>query len=147
RADRTGFKAGALAAGLARTDHPFCAIFDADFIPRPDFLRRTVGSLLADPGLGFVQARWDHLNSDENRLTSAQTLMLDAHFAIELPACSMAWLPLSVNGTCGVLRRAAIVEACGWRADTLTEDLDLSLRAHLRDWRGRFLPDVVVPGE
>ncbi len=147
RTDRQGFKAGALQNGLAVTDHPFIAIFDADFIPRPDFLRRTMGSLLADPRLAFVQGRWEHLNGEENRLTRAQTLMLDAHFAIEQPARSMAGLPLAFNGTCGVWRRAAIEDAGGWRADTLTEDLDLALRAHLRGWRAVFLPDVTVPGE
>jgi cellulose synthase/poly-beta-1,6-N-acetylglucosamine synthase-like glycosyltransferase len=147
RVDRTGFKAGALQNGLDRSEADFVAIFDADFIPRPDFLRRTIGILVNDPALAFVQARWDHLNSDENRLTRAQTLMLDAHFGIEQPARSMTGLPLPFNGTCGVWRRAAILDAGGWTADTLTEDLDLSLRAHLRGWRARFLADVAVPGE
>jgi cellulose synthase/poly-beta-1,6-N-acetylglucosamine synthase-like glycosyltransferase len=147
RVDRTGFKAGALQAGLDASDHPYVAIFDADFIPRPDFLRRTVGQLVAQANLAFVQCRWEHLNGDENRLTRAQTLMLDAHFAIEQPARSMGGLPVPFNGTCGVWRRAAIEDAGGWYADTLTEDLDLSLRAHLRGWRARYLPDVSVPGE
>lgn len=147
RVDRTGFKAGALHAGLGVTDHPYVAIFDADFIPRPDFLRRTVGVLENDKKLAFVQGRWEHLNGDENRLTRAQTLMLDAHFGIEQPARSMTGLPLPFNGTCGIWRRAAIEDAGGWKADTLTEDLDLSLRAHLKGWRARYLSDITVPGE
>jgi cellulose synthase/poly-beta-1,6-N-acetylglucosamine synthase-like glycosyltransferase len=147
RVDRTGFKAGALHAGLGVTDHPYVAMFDADFIPRPDFLRRTVGVLENDKRLAFVQGRWDHLNGDENRLTRAQTLMLDAHFGVEQPARSMTGLPLPFNGTCGIWRRAAIDDAGGWKADTLTEDLDLSLRAHLKGWRARYLSDITVPGE
>lgn len=147
RVDRTGFKAGALHAGLAVTDHPYVAVFDADFIPRPDYLRRTVGVLENDRKLAFVQGRWEHLNGDENRLTRAQTLMLDAHFGVEQPARSMTGLPLPFNGTCGIWRRAAIEDAGGWKADTLTEDLDLSLRAHLKGWRARYLSDITVPGE
>ena len=147
RVDRTGFKAGALHAGLGVTDHPYVAMFDADFIPRPDFLRRTVGVLENDKRLAFVQGRWEHLNGDENRLTRAQTLMLDAHFGVEQPARSMTGLPLPFNGTCGIWRRAAIDDAGGWKADTLTEDLDLSLRAHLKGWRARYLSDITVPGE
>jgi cellulose synthase/poly-beta-1,6-N-acetylglucosamine synthase-like glycosyltransferase len=147
RRDRVGFKAGAMAAGLARDAAPFVAVFDADFTPRPDFLRRAVATLLADERLGFAQARWEHQNAGENFLTRAQAMMLDAHFGVEQPARAMSGLVLPFNGTCGVWRRSAIETAGGWSADTLCEDLDLSVRARLAGWRAVFLPDLAVPGE
>lgn len=146
RTRRTAFKAGALAAGLERSNAPFVAIFDADFIPPPDFLRRTLGVLLAEPGLALVQARWTHLNPDDNLLTRVQARLLDGHFRVEQIARSRLGLPVPFNGTCGVWRRAAIQDAGGWQGDTLTEDLDLSLRAHLRGWRSGYLADLAVPG-
>lgn len=146
RVERTAFKAGALAAGLARSDAPFVAIFDADFIPPPDYLRRTVGALLAQPGFAYVQARWDHLNREESLLTRIQARLLDAHFRVEQEARWRLGLPIPFNGTCGVWRRAAIDDAGGWEGDTLTEDLDLSLRARLRGWRSGFMHDLTVPG-
>jgi cellulose synthase/poly-beta-1,6-N-acetylglucosamine synthase-like glycosyltransferase len=146
RTRRTAFKAGALAAGLERSNAPFVAVFDADFIPPPDFLRRTLGVLLAEPGLALVQARWTHLNPDDSLLTRVQARLLDGHFRVEQVGRSRLGLPVPFNGTCGVWRRAAIEDAGGWQGDTLTEDLDLSLRAHLRGWRAAYLADLTVPG-
>jgi cellulose synthase/poly-beta-1,6-N-acetylglucosamine synthase-like glycosyltransferase len=146
RIQRTAFKAGALAAGLTRSDAPFVAIFDADFIPPPDFLRQTVGALITRPDLAYVQARWTHLNRHENLLTRVQARLLDAHFGVEQEARWRLGLPIPFNGTCGVWRRAAIEDAGGWEGDTLTEDLDLSLRARLRGWRSGYLKDLTVPG-
>lgn len=147
RTDRTGFKAGALQAGLAQDDAPFVALFDADFVPPPDWLRRTVPVLLADPDLAFLQTRWTHLNGQASVLTRAQTIAIDAHFFIEQNARTLNGLPLSFNGACGIWRRAAIEAGGGWQADTLAEDLDLSYRALLAGWRGGFRSDIAVPGE
>ena len=147
RADRSGFKAGALRWGLTQTDAEFVAIFDSDFVPPPDFLRRCIGPLLADPGLALVQARWEHLNAADSLLTRAQALQLDAHFAIEQSARAWSGLDMPFNGTCGLWRRRAIEDAGGWHADTLTEDLDLSYRVHLKGWRTTILMSVGVPGE
>jgi cellulose synthase/poly-beta-1,6-N-acetylglucosamine synthase-like glycosyltransferase len=146
RTRRSAYKAGALAAGLVRSDAPFVAIFDADFIPGPSYLRETVGVLVGDPSLAFVQTRWGHLNPGRNFLTRAQMRLLDAHFRVEQEARFRLGLPVPFNGTCGVWRRAAILDAGGWQGDTLTEDLDLSLRARLRGWRSAYLNDVLVPG-
>jgi glycosyltransferase involved in cell wall biosynthesis len=146
RTRRTAYKAGALAAGLARSDAPFVAIFDADFIPPPAYLRETVGVLMGDPALALVQTRWGHLNPGGNFLTRTQVRLLDAHFRVEQEARFRLGLPVSFNGTCGVWRRSAILDAGGWQGDTLTEDLDLSLRARLRGWRAAYLNDVMVPG-
>ena len=147
RGDRKGFKAGNLAFGLSHCDAPYVAIFDADFVPAPDFLRRTVPALAADNGLAFVQARWSHANRDANWLTRVQGLLLDSHFAVEQEARFRAGLPMSFNGTAGVWNRVAIEQAGGWTGDTLTEDLDLSMRCVLAGWRSAVLPDVEVPGE
>lgn len=147
RSDRVGFKAGALAHGLAVTDSDLVAIFDADFVPEPDFLERIVPILDADPGLGLVQARWAHLNRDASMLTRAQGIFLDGHFAVEHAGRDRAGLLFNFNGTAGVWRRAAIEQAGGWRADTITEDLDLSYRAQLAGWRFRYEHDVVAPAE
>jgi cellulose synthase/poly-beta-1,6-N-acetylglucosamine synthase-like glycosyltransferase len=146
RTRRTAYKAGALAAGLTRTAARYVAIFDADFIPPPDFLRRTVAVLEAGPQLAFVQARWTHLNARENLLTRAQSRLLDGHFRVEQEARWRLGLPVPFNGTCGLWRRAAIAAAGGWQGDTLTEDLDLSLRARLQGWRSVYLLDLEVPG-
>jgi hypothetical protein len=147
RTRREGFKAGALQAGLERAEGQFIALFDADFAPQPDFLKRTLPYLLADPGLGLVQARWDHLNPARSLLTRVQALMLDGHFAVEQQARSRTGLLFNFNGTAGVWRRRAILEAGGWQADTLTEDLDLSYRAQLCGWRFAYLPELAVPAE
>ena len=146
RTQRSGFKAGALAHGLRLCDAEFVAIFDADFVPPRDFLRRTVPTLLADAKLGWVQARWEHLNAGANFLTRGQAVGMDAHFAIEQTARSTGLL-MAFNGSAGVWRRRAIDDAGGWSDATLTEDLDLSCRAHLRGWRGMLLPDLTVPAE
>lgn len=147
RVHRDGFKAGALASGLAIDDSPFIAIFDADFIPPRDFLRRAVPPLLNDERLGFTQARWEHTNGLENHLTVAQAMMIDAHFMVEQRARSKTRLLLQFNGTCGVWRRAAIESAGGWAGDTLCEDFDLSIRARLAGWSGLLIEDLTVPGE
>ena len=118
RSRRSGFKAGALKAGLACSSEPFIAIFDADYVPRSDFLRLTMRPLLADPNLAFVQARCDFLNGPDNRVTRAQQVMLDSHFGVEQAARSWAGQFLPFNGTCGVWRRSAIDAAGGWHGDT-----------------------------
>jgi cellulose synthase/poly-beta-1,6-N-acetylglucosamine synthase-like glycosyltransferase len=147
RVRRTGYKAGALANGLLHTDGEFIAIFDADFIPAPDFLRQTVPYFLADPQIGVIQTRWGHLNGDENLLTRSQALAIDGHFAVEQYARCAGDLIFNFNGTCGLWRRACIEDAGGWQSETLTEDFDLSYRAQIRGWRFWYLRDVVVPGE
>ncbi|HUK10497.1 MAG TPA: glycosyltransferase family 2 protein [Stellaceae bacterium] len=147
RNDRAGFKAGALAAGLARNEHPFVAIFDADYVPPVDFLRQALRPLLADSRLALVQARIDFLNGQESLVTRVQQRILDAHYTVEQPVRSWSGLVVQFNGTCGVWRRAAIDDAGGWEGDTLLEDLDLSYRVQLRGWRGLFLRKVAVPGE
>jgi len=147
RSHRAGFKAGALRAGLACSSQPFVAVFDADYVPSPDFLRRCLRPLLDDPHLAFVQARCDFLNARENRITHAQQVILESHFAVEQPARCWAGQFLPFNGTGGVWRRAAIEAAGGWHGDTLTEDLDLSYRAQMRGWRALYLVSVAVPGE
>ncbi len=146
RVDRVGFKAGALADGLQHTDATFCAIFDADFVPPADFLRRAMGHF-ADPRLAAVQGRWTHLNRDWSRLTRAQALAIDGHFAIEQEARFAAGWCLNFNGSGGIWRRTAIEDAGGWSADTLTEDLDLSYRAQLRGWRLVLDRDLTCPAE
>jgi cellulose synthase/poly-beta-1,6-N-acetylglucosamine synthase-like glycosyltransferase len=147
RSVRRGFKAGALAEGLRLSDAPFVAVFDADYIPPPGFLKACMRPLLDAADVAFVQARCDFLNGAENALTRAQQRMLDAHFAIEQPARSWAGQILPFNGTCGVWRRAAIDAAGGWEGDTLAEDMDLSYRAQLAGWRTLFLAEVTAPGE
>jgi len=147
RNDRSGFKAGNLAFGLHHSDAPYVAIFDADFVPPTDFLRRTVPALVADQDLAFVQARWGHANRTKNWLTRAQGMLLDAHFAVEQEGRFRAGLPMSFNGTAGVWSRKAIDDGGGWTGDTLTEDLDLSMRCVMRGWRSAMLSDIEVPGE
>lgn len=147
RPHRQGYKAGALAYGLAQARGAFIAIFDADFTPPSDFLLRTLPYLLADTGLAMVQTRWGHWNADSNALTAAQRLSMDAHFTLEQTARARAGLLVPFNGTGGVWRASAIDDAGGWSAETLTEDCDLSIRAQLRGWRALYLPDVVVKGE
>lgn len=147
RGERAGFKAGNLAFGLKHSDAPFVAVFDADFVPPSDFLKRTVPALMADPGLSFVQARWGHANRNRNWLTRAQGFLLDSHFAVEQEARFRMGLPISFNGTAGVWSRAAIDHGGGWTGDTLTEDLDLSIRCALKGWRGAMVSDLEVPGE
>jgi cellulose synthase/poly-beta-1,6-N-acetylglucosamine synthase-like glycosyltransferase len=146
RTDRTGYKAGALEAGLAVATGEFVAIFDADFIPTADFLTRTV-PYFTDPKVAMVQARWGHINQEYSLLTKIQSILLDGHFVLEHGGRNRAGLFFNFNGTAGIWRRAAITDAGGWQHDTLTEDLDLSYRAQLRGWRFVFLPDLVAPAE
>src|ERR1051326_3229610 len=146
RTSRDGFKAGALAHGMTVSDAELFAVFDADFVPPRDFLHRTVPHF-ANESVGMVQARWTHLNRDESLLTRVQAIFLDAHFAIESAARHLSGRFFNFNGTAGVWRRDAIVDAGGWSAATLTEDLDLSYRAQLAGWEFVFLPDVEVPAE
>jgi cellulose synthase/poly-beta-1,6-N-acetylglucosamine synthase-like glycosyltransferase len=146
RADRTGYKAGALEAGLKVAKGEFVAIFDADFIPTTDFLRRTV-QFFSDPKIAMVQARWGHINQQYSLLTKIQAILLDGHFVLEHGGRNRAGMFFNFNGTAGIWRRSAITDAGGWQHDTLTEDLDLSYRAQLRGWRFVFLPDLVAPAE
>lgn len=147
RADRRGFKAGALANGLAHTDAEFVAVFDADFLPPADFLRRTVPVLLGDARLGMAQARWGHLNPDYSVLTDMQRTLLDGHFLVEHVARARSGCFFNFNGTAGLFRRACIEDAGGWQHDTLTEDMDLSYRAQLRDWKFAYLPELECRAE
>ncbi len=146
RVDRKGYKAGALAAGVRRASGSLLAVFDADFVPRPDFLKRTVPHF-ADPEIGMVQACWEHLNRDYSLLTRIQAIFLDAHFLVEHAARNRSGRFFNFNGTAGLWRLEAIRDAGGWQHDTLTEDLDLSYRAQLAGWRFHFLADVKVPAE
>jgi len=146
RKDRQGFKAGALAAGLECSRGELVAILDADFVPGRDFLRRCL-PYFDDPDMGFVQCRWEHLNTETNLLTRAQALAIDGHFGIEQAGRSWGGYLLNFNGTAGIWRRSAIAAAGGWSGDTLTEDLDLSYRAQLAGCHVEYLPDVAVPAE
>jgi hypothetical protein len=147
RASRDGYKAGALAAALPRARGSLIAIFDADFLPPPDFLQRAVPPLLADPGLGLVQARWGHLNRSASWLTRAQGALLDGHFCVEHAARAASGAFFNFNGTAGVWRRAAIEGGGGWSARSITEDLDLSYRSQLAGWRFHYDDALVVPAE
>jgi cellulose synthase/poly-beta-1,6-N-acetylglucosamine synthase-like glycosyltransferase len=146
RATRDGYKAGALAEGLARTDAEILVIFDADFLPAPQVLKRIVAAF-RDPAVGMVQARWGHLNRHESTLTRVQALYLDGHFGVESAARYLDGRFFNFNGTAGAWRKQAILDAGGWSAATLTEDLDLSYRAQLAGWKFVFLPGVEVPAE
>jgi cellulose synthase/poly-beta-1,6-N-acetylglucosamine synthase-like glycosyltransferase len=146
RADRAGFKAGALAQGLASARGEFLLILDADFLVPPDLLRNTIGHF-ADAAVGMVQVRWGHINRAHNVLTRIQALLLDSHFVIEQTARARSGRLFNFNGTAGVWRRETILDAGGWQHDTLTEDLDLSYRALLRGWRFVYLDDQVAPAE
>ena len=146
RADRTGYKAGALEAGLKVARGEFIAIFDADFIPTQDFLVRLMPHFRSDK-VAMVQARWGHINQDYSLLTKIQAILLDGHFILEHGGRNRGGRFFNFNGTAGVWRRAAIDDAGGWQHDTLTEDLDLSYRAQLRGWEFVFVPDLIAPAE
>jgi cellulose synthase/poly-beta-1,6-N-acetylglucosamine synthase-like glycosyltransferase len=146
RAGRRGYKAGALAAGLAQSHAPFVAILDADFRPPANWLREVVPALIADPNASFVQSRCEFANYRTNWLTRAQGLMFDAHFVMEQAARFRAGWLFQFNGTGAVWRRAAIEAAGGWSADSLCEDLDLTVRAEIAGWHGLFAMDPPVPG-
>ncbi len=146
RDDRTGFKAGALDLGLKTAKGDFVALFDADFVPKPDFLLNTV-HFFTEEKVGCVQARWSHINSSYSLLTRLQSIFLDGHFIMEHAARNRSGRFFNFSGTAGIWRRAAIADAGGWQHDTLTEDLDLSFRAQLKGWKFVFLPGVDTPAE
>jgi len=147
RENRDGFKAGALANGLKTAQGELIAVFDADFVPPPGFMRQTVPHLIANLRLGFVQTRWGYLNAGYSVMTRAQALALDGHFVVEHMGRNRNGLLVNFNGTAGVWRRAAIEGAGGWQSDTLTEDVDLSFRAQLAGWQALYLPEVEAPAE
>lgn len=147
RSNRQGYKAGALKEGLAVAKGEFVAIFDADFIPKPDFLLKTLPYFLTNPKIGMVQTRWEHLNSEYSLLTRTQAMALDGHFVIEQNVRNKAGFFINFNGTGGIWRKACIMDAGNWEADTLTEDLDLSYRAQLKGWKFKFLNRVTSPAE
>ena len=146
RTNRVGYKAGALEEGLKSARGEYVAIFDADFIPTPDFLTRLMPHF-ADAKVGMVQARWGHINQDYSLLTKIQAILLDGHFILEHGGRHRGGRFFNFNGTAGVWRRTAIDDAGGWQHDTLTEDLDLSYRAQLRGWQFVFVPGVIAPAE
>ncbi len=146
RESRQGYKAGALADVMEAVKGEFIAIFDADFIPQPDFLKSTL-PYFTHKKIGLVQARWSHLNTDRNMLTRLQAIMLDAHFGIEQMTRYRMGAFFNFNGTAGIWRKEAIIDAGGWRADTLTEDTDLSYRAQMKGWEFIYRPDIPCPSE
>ncbi|MEP7070832.1 MAG: cellulose synthase family protein [Verrucomicrobiota bacterium] len=146
RVDRTGFKAGALEHGLPTARGEYICILDADFVPPPDLLLKTI-DFFTDPEIGMIQTRWGHLNRGYSLLTRVQAMFLDGHLLLEQTARSRSGRFFNFNGTAGLWRKSCIQAAGGWQHDTLTEDLDLSYRAQLAGWKFIFLPDVVTPAE
>lgn len=146
RNDRSGFKAGALKEGLKTSKGEFVAIFDADFIPKKNFLQVVI-PFFKDPKIGMVQTRWEHLNRNYSLITQILALALDGHFVMEQQARNKANYFINFNGTSGVWRKECIYDAGNWEADTLTEDLDLSYRAQLKGWKFRYLTDFTTPAE
>ncbi len=146
RTKRTGFKAGALKEGLKVAKGEFIAVFDADFLPRPNWLKETI-PYFKDENIGVVQTRWSHLNRNHSVLTKIQAFALDAHFTLEQVGRNSKSHFINFNGTAGVWRKTCILEAGNWEGDTLTEDLDLSYRAQLKNWKFKYLEDVETPAE
>jgi cellulose synthase/poly-beta-1,6-N-acetylglucosamine synthase-like glycosyltransferase len=146
RTVRSGYKAGALKAGMKIAKGEFIAIFDADFIPPNWFLKKAIGSF-SDSKVGFVQCRWGHINENYSSLTEAQAISLDLHFLIEQKAKSLTHLFMNFNGTAGIWRASCINDAGGWHTNTIVEDLDLSYRAQLRGWKCFFLEDLIIDAE
>ncbi|MDQ3415348.1 MAG: glycosyltransferase family 2 protein [Verrucomicrobiota bacterium] len=146
RTDRTGYKAGALEAGLATARGDFVCILDADFVPQPELLKSTV-HFFTDPKVGMIQTRWGHINRGYSLLTRVQAMFLDGHLLLEQVARSRSGRFFNFNGTAGLWRKSCIAQSGGWQHDTLTEDLDLSYRAQLAGWKFVFLTDVVTPAE
>jgi len=146
RTDRSGFKAGALKEGLKVAKGEFIAIFDADFLPEPNWLQRTV-PYFKDRNIGVVQTRWGHINRDYSLLTKVQAFALDAHFTLEQVGRNSKGHFINFNGTAGLWRKQCIEDAGNWEGDTLTEDLDLSYRAQLKNWKFKYLEDVETPAE
>ncbi|MHC4267255.1 MAG: glycosyltransferase [Planctomycetota bacterium] len=147
RKNRKGFKAGALKLGLEKAEGEFLSIFDADFVPDKNFLYDTIPFFYEKPDIALVQTRWGHINRNYSLLTIAQSIGMDGHFIIEQGARAWNGLYMNFNGTAGIWRREAIIDAGGWHFDTLTEDLDLSYRVQLKGWKTKFLFDVVAPSE
>lgn len=146
RTDRTGFKAGALKEGLKTAKGEFIAIFDADFLPKPNWLYRTI-PYFKNSEIGVVQTRWSHINKDYSLLTKVQAFALDAHFTLEQVGRNSKGHFINFNGTAGVWRKQCILDAGNWEGDTLTEDLDLSYRAQLKEWKFKYLEEVETPAE
>ena len=146
RADRSGFKAGALAYGLTQAKGEYVAIFDADFVPSKDFLLKTIPHF-ENKEIGVVQTRWGHLNRNYSLFTKIQAFALNAHFSVEQTGRNYSNSFINFNGTAGVWRKACIEDAGGWSADTLTEDLDLSYRAQMKGWKFKFLEEVETLAE
>jgi cellulose synthase/poly-beta-1,6-N-acetylglucosamine synthase-like glycosyltransferase len=147
RGTREGFKAGALKYGLKFAKGEFIAIFDADFVPNPDFLEKTLPYFYLDEKIGMVQTRWEHINEEYSLLTKAQALALNGHFIMEQYVRNQNGFFINFNGTGGIWRRSCIEDAGNWEGDTLAEDMDLSYRAQLKGWKFVFLKDVVSPAE
>lgn len=147
RGSRQGYKAGALKYGLESARGEFVVIFDADFVPRQDFLLKTLPHFIKNKRTGMVQTRWEHINSEYSLLTRTQAMALDGHFVIEQAVRNKAGFFINFNGTAGVWRKSCILDAGNWQADTLTEDLDLSYRAQLRGWQFKYLNNVTSPAE
>ena len=141
-----GYKAGALENGLHQATGEFIAIFDADFVPQPDLLQKTI-HYFSDPNIGMIQTRWGHLNEQYSLLTKIQSMLLDGHFLIEQTARARSGRFFNFNGTAGIWRRTCIQSSGGWQHDTLAEDLDLSYRAQIKGWQFLFLPEIVTPAE
>lgn len=146
RTNRQGFKAGALKDGLISAKGDFIAIFDADFLPEPDWLKKTV-IYFKDEEIGVVQTRWGHINRNYSTLTKIQAFALDAHFTLEQVGRNSKGHFINFNGTAGIWRKTCILDAGNWEGDTLTEDLDLSYRAQLKNWKFKYLEDVKTPAE
>ncbi|MGB5436005.1 MAG: cellulose synthase family protein [Maribacter sp.] len=146
RENRQGFKAGALKEGLLTAKGDFIAIFDADFLPDSDWLKKTV-TYFKDEEIGVVQTRWGHINRDYSTLTKIQAFALDAHFTLEQVGRNAKGHFINFNGTAGIWRKECILDAGNWEGDTLTEDLDLSYRAQLKNWKFKYLEDVETPAE
>ncbi|TXE09198.1 glycosyltransferase [Gelidibacter salicanalis] len=146
RTDRSGFKAGALKEGLKIAKGEYIAIFDADFLPKPNWLKQTI-PYFKDKEIGVVQTRWGHINRNYSILTKIQAFALDAHFTLEQVGRNSKGHFINFNGTAGVWRKSCIIDAGNWEGDTLTEDLDLSYRAQLKNWKFKYLEDVETPAE
>jgi len=146
RKNRDGFKAGALKHGLSLAKGDFFAVFDADFLPSKDFLKRTI-PFFEDGKIGMVQTKWGHINKDTSLLANLQAMALDGHFSVEQQGRNAAGYFINFNGTAGVWRKQTILDAGNWQSDTLTEDLDLSYRAQMKGWQFRYLEDFITPAE
>jgi cellulose synthase/poly-beta-1,6-N-acetylglucosamine synthase-like glycosyltransferase len=147
RKDRVGFKAGALTLAMEKSNGEFIALFDADYVPPSNFLRKMIPYFYVDDKVGFVQARWSYLDGQFSWIAKALSLAIDVYAFVDQRARYVGNLLAHFSGTCGVFRRSAIDDAGGWSADTLAEDLDLSIRLHLKGWRYMYVPTMVCPGE